>query len=112
MEQVSAGAPEISEADIEDAMFFQEQAQSSTRDDEEMVIDDFDGEDRELEAMLASYAEQQQKEEPRPSSELSDDEYDRIFADLLAQEEMEQRNPQPPASHHADAMDEDHHMSF
>jgi len=63
-----------------------------------------DGEEAELEAMIAAY--QNQQEEPtttQASSPIaSDDEYDEIFAELMSQEQTGQAQP---AVESADQMD-------
>lgn len=72
-------------------MEFEGDAQRPRHDDERAV--DATADDDELEAMLASYEEQQLASPPRPASPTaSDEEYDDIFAELISQEQ-----PQPAA---------------
>lgn len=107
--QLTFDAPDVSEGDIEDAMAFQSQAVPPTQEDDVMA-DGPPDEEEELEAMIASYEEQQAAQPPRPHSPaMSDEDYDDIFAELLAQEQPTQRQ-QAPSS--ADHMDEDHAMSL
>ncbi|POR32617.1 Uncharacterized protein TPAR_07197 [Tolypocladium paradoxum] len=85
-------APDFSEADIEDAMAFSREAQQAPAEDEAMS--DSHGEDKELEALVASYEEQQLAPTQRPPSPtLSDEEYDDIFAELMSQEQVPQNRP-------------------
>ncbi|KAM5352326.1 hypothetical protein ACJ41O_005049 [Fusarium nematophilum] len=79
--QLSHDAPQFSEADIEDAMAFQ-QEQSQIPEEDELMMD----EDEQLEAMLASLEEQQTTSQRLPSPTLSDEDYDDVFAELIAQE--------------------------
>ncbi|KFH44707.1 hypothetical protein ACRE_044370 [Hapsidospora chrysogenum ATCC 11550] len=107
--QLTFDAPEPSEGDIEDAMTFQSHAVPPTQDGDVMTHGPPD-EEEELEAMIASYEEQQAAQPLRPRSPaMSDEDYDDIFAELLAQEQPAQQQ-QAPSS--ADHMDEDHAMSF
>lgn len=81
--QLSRDAPEVTEADIEDAMAFQ-QNQMPEKDD--MMIDETD----ELDAMVESYQQEQQTAAQRqPSPTLTDDEYDDLFAELAEREESQ-----------------------
>ncbi|KAK7433101.1 hypothetical protein QQZ08_000030 [Neonectria magnoliae] len=88
--QLSYDAPEFSEADIEDAMTFQQEEFQIPEEDEMMVDDAM--EDQELEAMLASYQEQHPASMQRPPSTISDDDYDDIFAELISQEQQQARH--------------------
>ncbi|KAH7149542.1 hypothetical protein B0J13DRAFT_621390 [Dactylonectria estremocensis] len=91
--QLSRDAPEFSEADIEDAMSFQQEEPDIIEDDDMMVDDTM--EEEELEAMLASYEEQSTSSSRRPPSTImSDEDYDDIFAELVSQEQHQ------PAFHH------------
>ncbi|KAJ3514103.1 hypothetical protein NM208_g15095 [Fusarium decemcellulare] len=83
--QLSHDAPDVTDADIEDAMAFQ-QEQSQIPEEDEMMMD----EDEQFEAMLASYEDQQTTSSQPPSSTLSDEDYDDIFAELIAQEQSQQ----------------------
>ncbi|KAG9252099.1 uncharacterized protein F5Z01DRAFT_638736 [Emericellopsis atlantica] len=105
--QLAQDAPELSEADIQDAMSFSRPPQS----DDAIMMDEPPEEDVDYEAMLASYEEQQQQPAQQPTSPASSDaDYDDIFAELIAQEQR---------SHHdqtnveqGDYMDEDNIMSY
>ncbi|KAF5632329.1 hypothetical protein F25303_9450 [Fusarium sp. NRRL 25303] len=94
--QLSHDAPDITEADIEDAMtFYQEQPPIPEQDEDETMMD----EEEQLEAMLASYEEQQQQmasSQRPPSPPLSDEDYDDVFAELIAQEQFKQNEPPRP----------------
>ncbi|KAI1013319.1 hypothetical protein LB503_001965 [Fusarium chuoi] len=94
--QLSHDAPDITEADIEDAMtFYQEQPPIPEQDEDETMMD----EEEQLEAMLASYEEQQQQmasSQRPPSPPLSDADYDDVFAELIAQEQFKQNKPPRP----------------
>lgn len=91
--QLSHDAPDITEADIEDAMtFYQEQPPIPEQDEDETMMD----EEEQLEAMFASYEEQQQQmasSQRPPSPPLSDEDYDDVFAELIAQEQFKQNEP-------------------
>ncbi|CAM1500937.1 Fc.00g100990.m01.CDS01 [Cosmosporella sp. VM-42] len=88
---LSHDAPEFSEADIEDALAYQ-QEQSQPTNEDEMMLDDVPEED-ELEAMIASYEEAHSGSTLRPPSpSVSDEEYDDIFAELISQEQSRQGN--------------------
>lgn len=104
MGQLIHDAPELSEADIEDAMAFQDEP---VPDSDDMMVDSPPNDDDEIEAMFASYKEQQQPvHSPAPS-----DDYEDIFAELIAQE---QKHGNQPASS-GDQMEiegEDNAMSF
>ena len=81
--QLSHDAPEITEADIEEATTFYQEHPSIPEEDE-MVMD----EEEQLKAMLASYEEQHTAPLQRvPSPALSDEDYDDVFAELIAQEQ-------------------------
>ncbi|PNP79626.1 hypothetical protein FNYG_06972 [Fusarium nygamai] len=88
--QLSHDAPDITEADIEDAMtFYQEQPPIPEQHEDETMMD----EEEQLEAMFASYEEQQQQmasSQRPPSPPLSDEDYDDVFAELIAQEQSKQ----------------------
>lgn len=116
LELSAEGAPEISEADIDDAVAFHQQADGQHRPDQ-MSVDDAMDEDAELEAMLSSYQDELGDTE-HASSEMSDEEYDQLFAEFVANEERS-RQQQQQQSHsnynptdHQDAMDEDDPMEF
>lgn len=100
--QLSYDAPSFSEADIDDAMAFS-QDNDDPRDDDDMIVDE-PREDEELEALFASYEQQQQAPRP-PSPTMSDEEYDDIFAELLSQEQS-----QPRQQGFTDQMDSDETM--
>ncbi|KAH7193129.1 uncharacterized protein B0J16DRAFT_71566 [Fusarium flagelliforme] len=90
--QLSHDAPEITEADIEEAMTFHQEHPSIPEEDE-MVMD----EEEQLEAMLASYEEQHMTPLQRvPSPALSDEDYDDVFAELIAQEQAWQSTELQP----------------
>lgn len=83
--QLQRDAPEFSESDIEDAMAYQRE--KSQPQDDDAIMMDTSMEDDELEAMLASYEEQQSRPSQQPPSPaLSDQDYDEFFAELIAQE--------------------------
>ncbi|KAF4455646.1 hypothetical protein F53441_2045 [Fusarium austroafricanum] len=86
--QLSRDAPDITEADIEEAMtFHQEHPPIPEEEDDAMMMD----EEEQLEAMLASYEEQQVASSQRQTSlTLSDEDYDDVFAELIAQEQSQQ----------------------
>ncbi|KAG5928700.1 hypothetical protein E4U42_000129 [Claviceps africana] len=103
MGRLSHDAPVLSESDLEDAMTVFEQRH---REDDDMLHefpqeeDDDDG----IEAMIASFEEQKSPshggDEQRPSSPvLSDEDYDDIFAELIAQENHQLSRLQPSAEH-------------
>lgn len=79
----------FSDTDLEDAMLFREDGQ-----DDDMMDDVFP-EEEELEAIVASYEQQSQGDQRPPSPTLSDEEYDDVFAELIAQE---QTQSQPDSS--------------
>ncbi|KAF4971427.1 hypothetical protein FSARC_1736 [Fusarium sarcochroum] len=84
--QLSHDAPDVTEADIEEATTFHQEHPPISEEDEMM-----EDEDEQLEAMLASYEEQQTTSSQRPlSPTLSDEDYDDVFAELIAQEQSEQ----------------------
>ncbi|KAF7535264.1 hypothetical protein G7Z17_g13228 [Cylindrodendrum hubeiense] len=108
--QLSRDAPEFSDADIEDAMAFQQEDYEIPDEDDVMVEDNM--EDQELEAMFASYEEQPASSSQRPPSAImSDDEYDDIFAELLTQEHHRQGFHQE-SSNQMDVTGEDDIMQF
>ncbi|KAF5026199.1 hypothetical protein F66182_1763 [Fusarium sp. NRRL 66182] len=85
--QLSHDAPDVTEADIEEAMAFQQEHAPIPEEDERMM-----DEEEQLEAMFASYEEQQISSSQRPPSPtLSDQDYDDVFAELIAQEQSRQR---------------------
>ncbi|KAM3500629.1 hypothetical protein MY11210_009489 [Beauveria gryllotalpidicola] len=98
MLRLSYDAPELSEADIEEASSFRPESISQPEDgdmdgegDDDMA-DEY-GEDAELEAMFASYQQQKPLRSPamRPISPfLSDDEYDDLFEELLSAKDLDQ----------------------
>lgn len=105
MDRLSHDAPEISEADIEDASSFQPDLLQPEEVDDAMVDEYAD--DAELEAMFASYHQQPQTRSPTQqpiSPTMSDDEYDEIFEELLAAKDVDQAM-QDLQSHSADQMD-------
>lgn len=89
MGQLTFDAPVFTESDIEDAMAYQHERSQGPEDDDQMV-DSPPDDDEDLEAMFASYQDQQlpsTSEHPRvPSPTLSDDDYDDLFAELIASE--------------------------
>ncbi|RGP59393.1 hypothetical protein FLONG3_11207 [Fusarium longipes] len=91
--QLSHDAPEVTEADIEEAMTFHQEYPLIPEQDE-MMMD----EEEQFEAMLASYEEQQMASSQRPPSPtLSEEGYDDVFAELIAQEQAQHNTPiQPP----------------
>lgn len=85
--QLTYDAPAFSEADIEDALAYQQEHAQPQEDD--MMLDGIPEED-EMDAMVASYEEQQANASQRPPSPtLSDEDYDDIFAELISQEELQ-----------------------
>lgn len=76
-------------------MAFQQEQSQEQVEDEAMFDDDDDAMDQdELEALLF-YAEEQSTVPQRPPSpSLSDDDYDGIFAELIAQEHSSQKSNQ------------------
>ena len=85
--RLSHDAPVFSDTDLEDAMMFREHGQ-----DDDMMDGGFPEEEA-LEAIVASYEQQSQSEQRPPSPTLSDEEYDDVFAELIAQEQP-QSQPQ------------------
>ncbi|KAH6899800.1 hypothetical protein B0T10DRAFT_554369 [Thelonectria olida] len=83
--QLSHDAPEVSEADIEDAaMFEQETKICNISKEDDMTMDPITEED-ELEAMIASYVEQEVTNGQRPPSpSYSEDDWDNLFNELSA----------------------------
>jgi hypothetical protein len=109
--QFSRNAPTYSDADIEDAMSFQVEEPKPWQDDD-LMMDDFD--DAELEAMIASYEEQQQvaaAQQPKPAS-LSDDDYDEIFTSMISQDKSSASNQPAEPSEDMELADEDFAMLF
>lgn len=88
MDRLSHDAPEISEADIEDASSFEPEGMEY----EDDAVMEAHTEEDELESMLASYMQHQpQSPVVRPvSPSLSDDEYDDIFEELLSAKDIDQ----------------------
>lgn len=108
--QFSRNAPTYSDADIEDAMSFQVEESKPWQDDDAMM-DDFD--DAELEAMIASYEEEQAgATQQSKSASLSDDDYDEIFASMISQNESSGSNQPAEPSEHMELADEDFAMLF
>lgn len=117
MGQLTFDAPTFSEYDIEDAMAYQHEMSQEAQDDDMTESPPEDDED--LDAMLASYQNQQQASSTQfsqdPSPTLSDDDYDDLFAELIAKE-----TPSQPQSHlnmrtplnHSEVLDEDSNMSM
>ncbi|PNY26376.1 Uncharacterized protein TCAP_03690 [Tolypocladium capitatum] len=101
-------APDFSEADVEDAIAFLQEAQRHLAEDETMS--DSHGEDEELAALVASYEEQQLAPRP-PSPTLFDEEYADIFAELMSQEQVPQNQSQNPADQ-MDMTDDNGGMHF
>lgn len=110
--QLSHDAPEISETDIEDAMAFHRETIPEDE-DEDMMVDDVPDEDRELEAMFASYEEQRAApSQPSQLSKIPDDEdYDDLFAELIAKEQrlqqLHQQTQSPSSIDDMDIMDQE-----
>lgn len=104
--QLAQGAPELSEADIQDAMSFSRPPEN----DDAMMVDEPPEEDIDYEAMLESYGEQQQPAHQPNSPTSSDADYDDIFAELIAQEQRSHHNH--TNVEHGDYMDEDKIMSY
>ncbi|KAJ3472603.1 hypothetical protein NLG97_g10854 [Lecanicillium saksenae] len=112
MDRLSHGAPELSEADIEDASSFEpelmipEEEEEEEDDVDDDMVDEY-GDDAELEAMFASYHQQKpQSPAMRPiSPSLSDDEYDDIFEELLSAKDIDHAMSQHQQAHSADQMD-------
>ncbi|PHH92146.1 hypothetical protein CDD83_8714 [Cordyceps sp. RAO-2017] len=92
-------APAFSEADIEDAMAFQQETARHAHEDQVME----DGPpDEELEAMIASHEQQQ----PRSPTLISDDEFDELFADLMSREETSAQTQPLSSSDRMDTTDD------
>lgn len=106
MGQLVHDAPEVSEADIEDAMAFHEEP---TPEDDDMMVDSPPNDDDEIEAMLASYEQEQSR--PVHSPAPSDEDYEDIFAELIAQEQSQQNQP-ASGGEQMDLGDDDNAMSF
>jgi hypothetical protein len=117
--QLTFDAPTFTESDIEDAMAYQHERSQEPEGDDQMV-DNPPDDDEDLEAMFASYQDQQlpsASDHPRvPSPTLSDDDYDDLFAELIASEtttQTRQQQPNPLASFgHSNFVDEDSAMSM
>ncbi|XWW95894.1 hypothetical protein V2A60_003862 [Cordyceps javanica] len=118
MDRLSHDAPELSEADIEDASSFQPESIWQQDDMGDQDMDDDDGmvdeyaEDAEVEALFSSYQQQQQQQQQmrspttRPISPfLSDDEYDDIFEELLSAKDIDQAMQTQQHADLADQMD-------
>ncbi|OAA37939.1 hypothetical protein BBO_07319 [Beauveria brongniartii RCEF 3172] len=122
MHRLSYDAPELSEADIEEASSFRPESMSQPedgdmdgegddvddKDDDDDDMADECGEDAELEAMFASYQQQQPLRSPamRPISPfLSDDEYDDLFEELLSAKDIDQATRMQQHAGSADDMD-------
>ena len=116
MGRLSCDAPSFSEIDLEDAIVFQQQLgrqneakqqQTQTLGCDDNMVDFAGSEEKELDAMIASYEEQQAQEVLRPPSRASsDDEYEDLFAELLVREETLALSGQaPPSSSSAEQMD-------
>lgn len=117
--QLTFDAPVFTESDIEDAMAYQHERPQEPEDDDR-IVDSPPDDDEDLEAMFASYQDQQlpsATEHPRvPSPTLSDDDYDDLFAELIANEtttqtRQSQYNP-PTAFARSNPTDEDSAMSM
>ncbi|KAG5982750.1 hypothetical protein E4U55_001402 [Claviceps digitariae] len=104
--RLSHDAPGLSETDLEDAMTVHEETH---RQDNDMLDDcpqeaEEDDDHDDFEAMVASFEEQmshsQDRGRQRPSSpSLSDEDYDDIFAELIAQEGQQSSCIQPSPEH-------------
>ncbi|KAJ6789017.1 hypothetical protein PWT90_09136 [Aphanocladium album] len=111
MDRLSHDAPELSEADIEDASSFEPESMVPEEDEEDDDVDDDMvgeyAENAELEAMFASYHQQKpQSPAMRPiSPSLSDDEYDDIFEELLSAKDIDQAMAQQQQTQSDDQMD-------
>ncbi|OAA57681.1 hypothetical protein ISF_06922 [Cordyceps fumosorosea ARSEF 2679] len=118
MDRLSHDAPELSEADIEDASSFQPEMKAWQYGDVDEDMDaDADGmvdeyaQDAELEAMFASYQQQHQQQQVRSpatrpiSPSLSDDEYDDIFEELLSAKDIDEVMQTHQRADLADEMD-------
>ncbi|PFH61826.1 hypothetical protein XA68_16160 [Ophiocordyceps unilateralis] len=84
--RLSYDAPSLTEADLVDAMTLQPDPPQLMEEDEDEMMNESCREQREIEAMAASFEEQQ------PAS-TSDDEYDEIFAELALQDKPSQNDP-------------------
>lgn len=102
MNQLSRDAPSFTDADIDDAMAFTQETYRP-EDGDDMVMDD-SKQDEELDAIFASYQEEQTAQPPSPA--MSDEEYDDIFAELISQEQNRQDHQQTSLSGQMDMMDE------
>lgn len=91
--RLSHDAPTISDADLEDAMGFREDEHVPDE-----AMDEVYPEEDDFEAMVASYEQQSQSDQRPPSPTLSDEEYDDVFAELIAQEQAYSQ-PQSSGEH-------------
>ncbi|KHN95069.1 uncharacterized protein MAM_07118 [Metarhizium album ARSEF 1941] len=102
--RLSHDAPAVLETDLEDAMASQDnhKFQSSHEDDHEPedAMDVVCQEEEELEVMVASYEQHSQLDQGPSSPVLSDEEYDDVFAELIAQEQA--CSQAPPSAEHMD----------
>ncbi|KAG6157496.1 hypothetical protein E4U47_001390 [Claviceps purpurea] len=110
MGRLSHDAPVLSERDLEDAMTVHEERYME---DDEDMLGDCPQEDDDIEAMVASFEQDQRRSrgggggggggggrERASSPGLSDEEYDDIFAELISREgEEDGESIQPPADH-------------
>ncbi|KYK58339.1 hypothetical protein DCS_05352 [Drechmeria coniospora] len=93
--------PDSTEADIEEAMAFWEQHRHGPSLDRDEATTPTNLELDELEAMVTSYEQQQLASRRPPSPDMSDAEYDDIFAELISQEQFGLHEP----PHSSDGMD-------
>ncbi|KAM3494797.1 hypothetical protein MY3957_001928 [Beauveria namnaoensis] len=121
MHRLSYDAPELSEADIEEASSFRPESmlqpedgdmdgEGDDDDDDDDDMADECGEDAELEAMFASYQQQQQQPLRSPAMRpispfLSDDEYDDLFEELLSAKDIDQATRMQQHAGSVDDMD-------
>jgi hypothetical protein len=118
MGQLTYDAPIFTDSDVDDAMAYEQEMARNSQHDEQMIESPPD-EDEDLEAMFASYQVQQSPSAAPPvyvSSPSSNDEYDELFAELIANEgatgqnaRLQQFNHHRTSSH-SNLMDEDSDM--
>ena len=112
LSQLAYDAPEVSEGDIEDAMMLPQEKPPGPSDDDSTMEEPPDEED-DIEAMIASYEERTAQISQGPQSPpMSDDDYDDIFAELIAQERQTLQNHTAPGEQMEDTVFEDSAMSF
>lgn len=93
-------------------MAYQEEGQMSGQGEDDIMSDDIP-EEEDLQAMVASYEQAQEPSGQRPSSLcLSDDEYDDLFNELMAQDSPATSQPQQAQEDEMDIMQHSQDMKF